>query len=326
MTVAILGGAGYIGSHCARYLHQQGYAVAIYDQVAHPALSDLPAAQGDISDRSRLRDFCVAHDVQAVIHCAGKIDVAESVRHPALYHRYNVTYTADVLAVLRELKIRKVIFSSSCSVYGDPQFLPLTEAHPIGPVSPYGESKVAAEALLQKAAETDQLRYVSLRFFNAAGADPDGILGENHDPETHLIPRLLRHLAEGEPFWLFGQDYPTPDGTCIRDYIHVWDLAHAHLCALRYLQAGGPSETFNLGSGRGYSVKEVIACAEQIVQQKADYRVRPRRPGDPAVLVSHSEKARQVLGWSPQRQKIETLVKDAWRFYQNEQHLSRLHY
>ena len=200
MTVAILGGAGYIGSHCARYLHQQGYAVAIYDQVAHPALSDLPAAQGDISDRSRLRDFCLAHDVQAVIHCAGKIDVAESVRHPALYHRYNVTYTADVLAVLRELKIRHVIFSSSCSVYGDPQFLPLTEAHPIGPVSPYGESKVAAEALLHKAAETDQLRYVSLRFFNAAGADPDGILGENHDPETHLIPRLLRHLAEGEPF------------------------------------------------------------------------------------------------------------------------------
>lgn len=323
MTVAILGGAGYIGSHCARYLHQQGYAVAIYDQVLHPALRDLPMVQGDISDLPRLSAFLRQYQVRSVIHCAGKIDVAESVRHPERYHRYNVTYTEEVLHLLEQLNIQEMIFSSSCAVYGNPRFSPLTEVHPIAPVSPYGATKVAAEALLQRA--TGGLRSVSLRFFNAAGADPQGLLGENHEPETHLIPRVLAHLAEGEPLGIFGDDYPTPDGTCIRDYVHVWDLAQAHGCALRYLREGGASAAFNLGSDRGYSVKEVIATAEAVVGKKAHYRVYPRRPGDPAVLVSSSVKAQRLLHWQPEYQAMHTMVSDAWRFYQHGRCLPRLH-
>jgi UDP-glucose 4-epimerase len=321
LTVAILGGAGYIGSHCARYLHQQGYTVAVYDQALHPHLNEVPLVQGDISDLPRLHRFLEAYQVRSVIHCAAKIEVSESVKNPALYQRYNVDYTAKLIQVLHSLGIQELIFSSSCAVYGNPQFLPLTEAHPIRPLSPYGETKVAAEALLAQAS-ANGLRSVSLRFFNAAGADPEGRLGERHDPETHLIPRVLSHLAEGTPFGIFGDDYPTPDGTCIRDYVHVWDLAQAHACALRYLRAQGQSDVFNLGNDQGYSVKEVVAMAEAVVQKSVSPSTHARRPGDPAVLVSSSEKARRILGWKPTRQALQTLVEDAWRYYQHAQCLS----
>lgn len=324
MTVAVLGGAGYIGSHCARYLYQQGYSVAIYDQVLHPNLSDLPAVQGDISDLPRLRHFLEAHQVRSVIHCAGKIDVAESVAKPELYHRYNVDYTAQLLVLMQQLGIQELIFSSSCAVYGNPQSLPLTETHPMAPLSPYGATKAEAEQLISAATQRG-LRSVSLRFFNAAGADPAGVLGENHEPETHLIPRLLAHLTDGTPFAIFGDDYPTPDGTCIRDYVHVWDLAQAHECALRYLRQQGPSAVFNLGNDRGYSVKEVVAMAESIVKKSVAYSLHARRPGDPAVLVSSSEKARRILGWQPTRYQLKTLIEDAWRYTQHEQCLSRVH-
>ncbi len=325
MTVAILGGAGYIGSHCARYLHQQGYAVAIYDRVMHPVLREVPIVQGDISDIPRLKAFLVAHRVRSVIHCAGKIDVAESVRHPERYHRENVGYTQAVLELLHRLGIDEFIFSSSCAVYGNPRFSPLTEQHPIAPLSPYGETKAAVEDLLKGAASKQALRSVALRFFNAAGADPRGDLGENHEPETHLIPNVLAHLADGQPLHIFGDDYATPDGTCVRDYVHVWDLAQAHALALRYLRAGGNSEVFNLGNGRGHSVKEVIASAEAVVGQKAHYRVHDRRPGDPAILVSASLKAHTLLGWRPERQAIHTILNDAWRFYRHGRRLYRLH-
>lgn len=324
MTVAILGGAGYIGSHCARYLHQQGEAVVIYDKKLHPRLNDLPAIQGDISDHLRLRRFLEDHQVRSVVHCAGKIDVAESVAKPKLYHRYNVHYTDQLIQLLHQLGIQELIFSSSCAVYGNPQFLPLTETHPVAPLSPYGETKAEAEQLLAAATEKG-LRSVSLRFFNAAGADPTGVLGERHEPETHLIPRLLAHLADGEPFAIFGDDYPTPDGTCIRDYVHVWDLAQAHACALRYLRQQGTSAVFNLGNDRGYSVKEVIEMAEAIVKKPAAYALHSRRSGDPAVLVSSSEKARRILAWQPTRQGLQTLLEDAWRYYQHERCLSRVH-
>lgn len=314
MTVAILGGAGYIGSHCARYLHQQGYAVAVYDQVLHPDLNEVPAVQGDISDLPRLRRFFEDYQVRSVIHCAGKIEVSESVSHPDLYYLYNVDYTAGLLQLMQTLDIQEIIFSSSCAVYGNPQFLPLTESHPIAPLSPYGATKVAAEELLS-AASANGLRHVSLRFFNAAGSDPEGQLGERHEPETHLIPRVLSHLAEGTPFGIFGDDYPTPDGTCIRDYVHVWDLAQAHACALRYLRAQGTSDVFNLGNDRGYSVREVVSMAETVVNKSASFMKQARRPGDPAVLVSSSEKARRVLGWQPTRQDLKVLVEDAWRYY-----------
>lgn len=281
--------------------------------------------QGDISDIPRLKAFLVAHRVRSVIHCAGKIDVAESVRNPERYHRENVVYTQGVLELLHRLGIHELIFSSSCAVYGNPRFSPLTEEHPLAPVSPYGETKAAAEALLQRATAEQGLRSVILRFFNAAGADPQGNLGENHEPETHLIPNVLAHLADGKPLSIFGDDYATPDGTCIRDYIHVWDLAEAHACALRYLRAGGASDVFNLGNGRGYSVKEVIASAEAVVGTKARYRVQARRIGDPAILVSGSHKAQTLLGWKPERQALHTLVQDAWRFYRHGKYLSRLH-
>lgn len=281
--------------------------------------------QGDISDIPRLKAFLTAHRVRSVIHCAAKIDVAESVRHPERYHRENVKYTQSVLALLHRLGIDELIFSSSCAVYGNPRFLPLTEQHPIAPLSPYGETKAAVENLLKGASANQALRSVALRFFNAAGADPRGDLGENHEPETHLIPNVLAHLADGQPLPIFGDDYATPDGTCVRDYVHVWDLAQAHALALRYLRAGGTSEVFNLGNGRGYSVKEVIASAEAVVGQKAHYHVRDRRPGDPAILVSGSLKAHTLLGWRPERQAIHTIVNDAWRFYRHGRCLYRLH-
>lgn len=277
--------------------------------------------QGDIADNDRLRRFLEDYQVRSVIHCAAKIDVAESMSHPGLYQRYNVDYTAQLIALLHALDIQELIFSSSCAVYGEPQFLPLTEQHPLAPLSPYGETKLAAERLLS-AASNRGLRYVALRFFNVAGAEPQGRLGERHEPETHLIPRVLSHLADGEPLGIFGEDYPTPDGTCVRDYVHVWDLAQAHACALQYLRNQGDSDVFNLGNDRGYSVKEVVAMAEAVLQKTASFSRHDRRAGDPAVLVSSSDKARRILGWTPTRQSLKVLVEDAWRYYQYARCLS----
>ncbi len=299
--------------------------MAIYDCQKNHRLAPLPYVEGDLARPEHLQDFFEAHAITAVIHCAGKIDVAESLQKPALYHRYNVQYTEHLLQVMVNCGIRDVIFSSSCSVYGQPEHLPLTESHPLTPLSPYGKNKKDAEALLRKYEQREGIRSISLRFFNAAGAAPDGTLGECHEPETHLIPRVLGHLMQHTPLAIYGEDYPTPDGTCVRDYIHVWDLARAHLKALRYLQTHHRSDIFNLGSDRGYSVKEVIAAAEAVTGKQANPSRLPRRPGDPAVLVSSSERARRMLDWRPDLQ-LQDMVKDAWRFMQREACVSAVQY
>lgn len=319
--IAVIGGAGYIGSHVVKYLLTQGLTPVIYDNLSGGTKllhSDCPLVVGDMGDRRQLLQCFAQYDIQAVMNFAGLIAVGESVRVPDRYYHTNVMKTLILLDAVREAGIPHFIFSSTCAIYGPPQFLPLTEEHPFAPVSPYGRTKLAIEmALSDYAAAFADFNYVSLRYFNAAGADPEGQLGECHEPETHLIPIIFDSITgRRAQVQIHGSDYATPDGTCIRDYIHVWDLAQAHLLALQYLQSGQGSQSFNLGNGNGYSVRQVIAAVEQVTGRQVPVVEGPRREGDPPVLVGSSQKAESLLGWKPRYAALEDILSSAWKWHQ----------
>lgn len=319
MTIAILGGAGYIGSHVVKYLSHQGIPLVVYDNLSQghrEAIQSQPFIQGDIGDPEQLRYCFKQHGVSAVMNFAGLIAVGESVRQPQRYYQNNVAQTLILLDTMLECGIRDFVFSSTCAIYGQPQFLPLTEEHPYAPINPYGRTKLAIEYVLQDYAAAYDLRYVSLRYFNASGADPAAELGERHEPETHLIPLLLQAVLGQRPALdIFGTDYPTPDGTCIRDYIHVWDLAQAHKLALNWLREQNSSAKFNLGNGSGYSVLEVVQAAQKVTGLEVPTRLCPRREGDPPVLIGSSQKAFDILGWQPVYGELEAILASAWNWH-----------
>lgn len=311
-TVLVAGGAGYIGSHMAKLLVAVGYRVLTLDRRA-PLVPFGSHVVGDIADAALLDAVFDAHPVSAVMHFGGLIQVGESVTHPAKYYGNNVGATLTLLEAMVRHRVSCFIFSSTAAVFGDPRYVPIDEAHPRAPINPYGWSKWMVEQMLEDFDAAYGLRSVCLRYFNAAGTDPGGQLGECHEPETHLIPLVLQAAAgRRSEVTLFGADYDTADGTCIRDYIHVCDLCDAHLLALTHLLAGGGSRRYNLGSGRGYSVAEVIAAAERVTGRPVPRRFGPRRAGDPAVLVADAALARRELGWQPRHADLETIITHAW--------------
>lgn len=325
MAVLVTGGAGYIGSHTCKALAQAGYQPVVLDNFStgHPwAVRWGPWVRTDLADRDKLLEVLHQYDIQAVMHFAANAYVGESMAQPAKYYRNNLVHTLNLLEAMVAVGVRTIVFSSTCATYGIPQWLPLTEDHPQQPVNPYGETKRAIEQALHWFSQAYGLRYAALRYFNAAGADPAGELGECHDPETHLIPRLLLSLLGGEPVTIFGTDYPTPDGTPVRDYIHVTDLAAAHVQALDYIQTHDTNLILNLGTGRGYSVRQVIETVEQVTGQKLAMQAGPRRPGDPPILVADVTRAQQVLGWQPRYSDLPTIIATAWRWHQ--QHRSNV--
>jgi len=315
--ILVTGGAGYIGSHTVRSLLQQGHDVTVVDNLSRGHRHNVPADrlhQMDVADTKALAQLMAEKECQAVVHFAGFIAVGESMREPARYFGNNVCGSLSLLDAMARAGVRHIVFSSTAAVYGNPHATPILESFPIQPVNAYGESKVMVETLLRWFDEIHRLTSVCLRYFNASGADPEGVLGEEHDPETHLIPLLLRAVKTGRPATIFGDDYATADGTCIRDYIHVYDLAQAHILALEYLIGGGVSEKFNVGTGTGHSVMEIVRAVEDVTGRKVPYTVGPRREGDPPSLVAASDKLRRELGWSPQYKDLRTIVEHAWNF------------
>ncbi|WP_211942210.1 UDP-glucose 4-epimerase GalE [Cylindrospermopsis raciborskii] len=322
-TVLVTGGAGYIGSHAVKALLQDGYHVLILDNLVYghrdlvEQVLQVELIQGDIQDIPLLNSIFQRYKVEVVMHFSAYAYVGESVTDPAKYYRNNVVATLSLLEAMLGAGIYKFVFSSTCATYGVPQFIPLTEEHPQHPINPYGATKLMVERILSDFDIAYGLKYVSFRYFNAAGADPSGILGEDHNPETHLIPLVLQTaLGKRSSISIFGTDYPTPDGTCIRDYIHVTDLAIAHILGLEYLLQGGTSTVFNLGNGNGFSVKEVIAAAKEVTGNNIPITECDRRPGDPPILIGSSEKARKILGWQPVYPHINEIVSHAWKWHQ----------
>lgn len=316
-TILVTGGAGYIGSHACKALADHGHVPITVDNFARghrEAVRYGPLEVGDITDGPWLRSVFARHQIDAVMHFAALSFVGESVDEPHTYWRNNVVGSLTLLDAMRESGIDRLVFSSTCATYGGPQALPLTEAHPRVPVSPYGRSKLAVEHMIEDSATAHGLRAVVFRYFNAAGADPAGELGEAHDPEPHLIPRALA-VAAGDLDMLevHGTDYPTTDGTCIRDYVHVSDLAEAHVLGVEHLMKGGTPAVLNLGTGRGVSVRAVIAAAEAVTGRPIAVRYGPRRPGDPAELVADPSRAQAVLGWAPLYPDIATQIAHAWQ-------------
>lgn len=318
MKVMVVGGAGYIGSHMVKMLFEAGHAVVTFDNLAsgfRDAVLYGEFVLGDLEDRIAIDNAMTAHRPDAVMHFASHIQVGESVQLPDKYYRNNFSNTMHLLDAMRAHGVRHFIFSSTAAIFGEPRYVPIDEQHPRQPVNPYGKSKWMVEHALADYDRAFGLKYVCLRYFNAAGADPSGFLGERHEPETHLIPLLLQ-VASGqrEHIEVFGRDYDTPDGTCIRDYIHILDLCSAHLLALEHLINGGPSEHFNLGNGAGFSVQQVIDAAQQVTGARIAVQNAPRRPGDPAQLVADASRARGMLGWTPQHADLHTIIGHAWRW------------
>jgi UDP-glucose 4-epimerase len=321
--VLVTGGAGYIGSHTVLQLLTAGYKVVILDNLVygHKDLVEevlkVELIVGDTSDRPLLDEIFSRHDISAVLHFAAYAYVGESVTNPAKYYRNNVAGTLTLLEAMVAHRVNQFIFSSTCATYGIPQVSPIPDTHPQTPINPYGKSKLMVEQMLEDFAKVYGLQYVSFRYFNAAGADPHSRLGEDHTPETHLIPLVLyTALGLRDSITIFGTDYDTPDGTCIRDYIHVTDLASAHVLGLAYLEQGKPSQVFNLGNGNGFSVKQVIDCARQVTGRSFPVICGDRRTGDPPVLVGSSSKACAVLGWQPQYSDLAVIIDHAWRWHQ----------
>jgi len=317
MKILVTGGAGYIGSHACKALAARGFEPIVYDNLSRGnrwAVRWGPLEIGDIADATRLRAVLEQYRPAALIHFAAYAYVGESVAFPLLYYRNNVSGTCTLLETLIDFEPMPVVFSSTCATYGTPEKCPILEDHPQHPVNPYGFSKLVVERMLADLDAADRLRSVSLRYFNAAGADPEGEIGEAHDPEPHLIPLVLAAARDGNPVRVFGNDYDTPDGTCIRDYIHVLDIADAHVRALDYLLAGGLSCSLNLANARGYSVKEVIAIAERVCGRRLRVVMASRRAGDPGVLIGSHEKAQKTLGWKPVRSDLELQIRDAWNW------------
>jgi len=314
-SVLVTGGAGYIGSHACKILARAGYRPVVFDNMSRghrEAVRWGPLVEGNLADRGRLTAALVEHRVSAVMHFAAYAYVGESVADPAIYYRNNLGGTLSLLDAMREAGIGKIVFSSTCATYGTPDDVPIRETAPQLPVNPYGETKLAIERALRWYGEAYGLRSVSLRYFNAAGADPDGEIGELHQPETHLVPLVLQAaLGERAQIDIYGTDYPTPDGTAIRDYIHVQDLAEAHLGALEHLADGGESVALNLGTGRGHSVREVVRVAEAVSGRPIAWRDTARRPGDPPVLVADPSLAAELPGWRARVSDLETILRTA---------------
>ena len=317
--ILVTGGAGYIGSHTAHLLGQQGYDVTVVDNLSRGQRHNADPERlrvVDIGDTEGLCRIFTERSFDAVIHFAAYIAVGESMRLPELYFTNNVSGSLSLLTAMVRSGVRHLVFSSTAAVYGMPAAVPIKEDAPYAPVNPYGESKVMVEKILHWFDVVHGLRSISLRYFNASGADPEGKLGEEHEPETHLIPLLFRAILTGRPVTIFGEDYPTPDGTCIRDYIHVSDLAQAHIVALEWLMGGGGSDAFNVGTGSGYSVRQVVRAVEEITGKRVPYIVGPRREGDPAELVADSAKLRRALKWTPRYSDLHDIVSTAWNFEQ----------
>ncbi|WP_374332686.1 UDP-glucose 4-epimerase GalE [Aestuariivirga sp.] len=323
----ITGGAGYIGSHTAKLLARSGHEVVVYDNLSR-GHRDLvrwgPLIEGDLRDTALLREALRWTKPDAVIHFAAFAYVGESVTRPEIYYDNNVSGTLSLLRAMAEAGSRNLIVSSTCATYGQPQRMPITEETPQVPLNPYGRSKLMMEMMCADFAVAHDLRYMALRYFNACGCDPDGETGERHDPEPHLIPRALM-AADGEidRLDIFGDDYPTPDGTCIRDYIHVCDLATAHMAAALHLMDGGASGALNLGTGNGISVREIIDATARVTGRPVPHRVSPRRPGDPGVLVAATAKANAILDWTARHSDIDNIIATAWNWHQRERSQQR---
>jgi UDP-glucose 4-epimerase len=319
VSVLVAGGAGYIGSHAVKALRTAGEDVVIYDDLSagHRQAAELlyaPLEVGDIRDTAQLAEVMRAHAVDAVMHFAGLLSVGDSVRDPLGYYDDNVTGALSVLRAMAATGARHFIFSSSAATFGNPVETPITEAHPQLPINTYGETKLAIERALPHIERAHGISWTALRYFNAAGADPDGALGEDHDPEIHVIPRAIDAALGRSPFAIYGEDYDTPDGTCLRDYVHVSDLASAHVLALASLRAGGRSTAYNLGNGRPISVREVVSAVERVAGRKVPAGSAPRRPGDPGVLYASSDRIKRELGWTPAYEALDVIVETAFRW------------
>lgn len=323
MSILVTGGAGYIGSHCVHQLMSEGRSVVVYDNLTtgFKLLIRSPQfVQGDTRDRQHLAQVMKDYGVTAVMHFAASCYVGDSVQNPQFYYDNNVYGTLQLLAAMRDAEVEQIIFSSTCATYGVPQSVPLDETHSLNPINPYGMTKRTVEAMLSDFSLAYGLQYVSFRYFNAAGADPGGEIGECHDPETHLIPLVLQTASGQRPhITIYGTDYPTPDGTCIRDYIHVNDIAQAHLLGLSYLEQGGTSTVFNIGSEHGYSVREMISACEQVTGQRIAIQEGERRPGDPPRLVASAAKIKSTLGWRPAFTDLSAIIQTAWQWEQKRE-------
>ncbi len=323
MAILVTGGAGYIGSVTAALLRERGERVIVLDDLFRGHRAAVPAGepfyQGSIGDRTLLARIASEHELESCIHFAALAYVGESVVDPARYFANNVSQGLELLEGLLQAGVRHLVFSSTCAIYGEPQQLPISETHPQQPTNPYGWSKLFFEQILQGYDSAYGLKYVALRYFNAAGATAE--LGESHEPETHLIPNVLA-AARGElpAVRVFGNDYPTPDGSAIRDYIHISDLGSAHILALDYLRGGGESDCLNLGNGQGYSVFEVIEAARQVTQREIPVQIEPQRAGDPSRLVANAEKAQRVLGWRPLDSDLTSILRTAWEWLEKHPH------
>lgn len=316
--ILVTGGAGYIGSHTCKALAKAGYLPVVYDNLVYGhewAVKWGPLEKGDIADRTRLDEIITKYRPSAVMHFAAYAYVGESVIDPGKYYRNNVAGSLTILEAMRDHGIDKIIFSSTCATYGIPESIPIQEDHPQNPINPYGASKLMIEQMLRDFDSAHNIRSIALRYFNAAGADTDTEIGEDHDPETHLIPLVLDAAAGKRPeVTVFGNNYDTQDGTCIRDYIHVADLAQAHILALDALKQGMPSAAYNLGNGQGFSVKDVIDTASMITDRKIATIIGQRRTGDPSRLLGDSRKISKELGWEPKYNDLETIIKTAWNW------------
>jgi UDP-glucose 4-epimerase len=319
MEILVCGGAGYIGSHMVHYLAASGHRPTVFDNLStghREALKDVELVTGDLRDKTALSHLFTSRRFDAVMHFCARSLVGESVSKPYIYYDSNVTGTLNLLDAMHQARVSRLIFSSTAAVFGIPEKTPIDESHPTNPINPYGSSKLMVERILSDAAHAYGLHSVALRYFNAVGANTAEDIGEAHEPETHLIPNILRAArGDGARLKVFGNDYPTRDGTCVRDYVHVSDLATAHLAALEFLDKSPGAHLFNLGSNRGFTVMEVIEAARHVTGLPIEYEMAPRRAGDPAVLVASSDKARDLLGWSPTYRDIGLMIESAWHWH-----------
>ena len=324
MAILVCGGAGYIGSHTNKELNLRGYETVVFDNLIYghrEAVKWGLFVKGDLANIEDIEKVFASHKIDAVIHFAAFAYVGESVTEPQKYYFNNVSNTLNLLSVMKKYGCNKIIFSSTCATYGEPEKTPITEDMPQNPINPYGATKLMVERILRDYRAAYGLDFAVLRYFNAAGCDPDGEIGESHDPETHIIPLVL-DAASGkrEDIKVFGTDFPTNDGSCIRDYIHVTDLADAHIRALEYLNRGGESDFFNLGNARGTSVLEVVKSVKRVTGRDFKVTLTGRREGDPAILVGSPEKASRILGWTPKYPDIDTIVSHAWNWHENKEY------
>ncbi len=319
MKILVTGGAGYIGSHTVKLLCRAGFQPIIFDNLStghRRLIAGGTFIQADLRQKEKIDEVLRSYRVEAVIHFASLIQVGESYQNPRRYYSHNLITSLNLLDAMLEAGVKKFVFSSSAAVYGEPRSIPITEDHPVAPANPYGQTKAFVEKILEDIGRAHGLNYISLRYFNAAGADLEGELGEIHEPETHLIPNLLLHLLRQKPYFeLFGDDFPTQDGTAIRDYIHVVDLAEAHVLSLKLLLEKPVQEVINLGTGKGFSVKEVISQVEAVTGEKVQIRISPRRRGDVPILLASKEKATRLLGWNHKYSDMKTIIETAWNWH-----------